>query len=209
MPLRSTIIGAASGVALLAGFVGFAVGLPEVVSEEPDAYAEDSGAQADDATPVAELLPETLLDGAMVRHTDVASEYAALFEKIEVFGTEQLTDAFGADTAVGVYTFSQEQVNVAVTIYDGESGLFLQTGPPVPRDLAPNQATVGEYIRQGDNVCFGQWQTQAYEQGAPPFQVQCQRVAGGRTVNVYAAPGLTVEQASDIADDVAEQAGLE
>lgn len=209
MPLRSTIVGAVSGVALLAGVFGFAVGLPEVEGDETDAHAgaEEQG-EADD-TPVAELLPETLLDGALVRYADVASDYAALFEQIESYGTEELTETFGTDTAVGVYTTSEEQVNVAVTIYDGESGLFVQTGPPVPRDLTANQETVGEYVTQGDNVCYGQWQTQAYQQDAPPFQVQCQRVAGGRTVNVYAAPGLTVEQAADIADDVVEQAGLE
>ena len=64
-------------------------------------------------------------------------------------------------------------------------------------------------MRQGDSVCIAQWEAQAYAQGGPPFQAQCQRVVAGRTINVYATPGLTVEQTAELVDDVAAQAGLE
>lgn len=207
MPLRSTLVGAASGVALLAGVFGFAVGLPEVTGDEPE-VAEQGEQEEKDTTPVAELLPETLLDGALVRFADVASELAVLYEQVEGFSNEQLTDVFGSDTVVGVYTDSGQQVRVAVTIYDGDSGLFLQTGPPIPPELSANDETVGEYSRQGESVCFGQWQTQAFQQDAPPFQVQCQREVAGRTINVYAVPGITVEQTADLVDDVVVQSGL-
>ncbi|KAA1428357.1 hypothetical protein [Nocardioides antri] len=208
MPLRSTLVGAASGILLLAGVFGFAVGLPEVEGDEIDAPAEAEEQEEADDTPVGELLPATLLDGALVRYSDVQSEYAALFDEVEGYGADTLTEAFGEDTAVGVYTTSDEQVRVAVTIYAGGSGLFLQTGPPVPPELSANNESVGEYSRQGESVCFGQWQTQAFEQKAPPFQAQCQREVAGRTINVYAVPGITVEQTADIVDDVVTQSGL-
>lgn len=207
MPLRSTLVGAALGVVLLAGVFGFAVGLPEVEGDGIEAPADDEGQKVDDV-PVAELLPETLLDGALVRYHDVPSDLAALFEEVEGYSTEVLTEAFGKDTAVGIYTTSQQQLRVGVTIYDGESGLFLQAGPPVPPELSANQDTVGEYSRQGASVCFGQWQTQSREQDTPPFQVQCQQVVAGRTVNVYGGPGISVEQVADIVDDVVTQSGL-
>lgn len=208
MPLRSTLVGAASGVALLAGVFGFAVGLPEVTDDDAEVQAEQGEQEQEDTTPVTELLPATLLDGRLVRFADVASELAALYEQVEVFSTDQLTEVFGSDTAVGVYTDSGQQVRVAVTIYDGGSGLFLQTGPPIPPELSANDETVGEYSRQGDSVCFGQWQTQAFQQDAAPFQVQCQREVAGRTINVYAVPGITVEQTAEIMEDVVVETGL-
>ncbi len=206
MPLRSTLVGAVSGVALLAGVVGFAVGLPEVTGDEPGPTSEDG--EVADATPAADLLPEQLLDGALVRYTDLNAELASLFEQVEGYGGEQLTESFGTDSAVGVYATPDEQVRVAVTIYNGESGLFIQTGPPVPPEMSANSETHGEYVHQGDSVCFAQYQSQARAEGGPPFQVQCQLVVDGRTINIYEAGGLDVEQTADLASDVARQAGL-
>ncbi|PWN01961.1 hypothetical protein DJ010_15585 [Nocardioides silvaticus] len=206
MPLRSTLVGAASGAALLAGVVGFAVGLPEVTGDEPDGGGTE---QSDvSGTPATDLLPEDLLDGALVRYTSLNQELAPLFEDVEAYGGEQLTDSFDTDSAVGVYATPDEQVRVAVTIYNGESGLFIQTGPPVPPEMSANSETQGEYVRHGDAVCFAQYQSQAKAEGGPPFQVQCQLVAGGRTINVYEAGGLDTQQTADLAADVATQAGL-
>jgi hypothetical protein len=209
MPLRSTIVGAASGVVLLAGVVGFAVGLPEIVDDESEAQAQDSETAVASGTPAADLLPDELLDGALVRFHDLDPKFSEMFDEVESYGGEKLTDAFGVDTAVAIYTTPRQDATVALTIYDGESGLFLQTGPPVPPAMTANSQTTGEVVKQGESVCFAQWQTQAKAQDAPPFQVQCQRVVAGRTINVYAAPGLTVEQTADIVDDVAAQGGLE
>lgn len=209
--MRSTLVGAVSGVVLLAGVVGFAVGLPEVVGDESEASAgadNGDGGDASDGRPVADLLPEQLLDGALVRYKELNDELASLFDEVEGFGGDQLSETFGTDSVVGVYATPDEQVRVAVTIYDGESGLFIQTGPPVPPEMSANSETSGEYVHQGDSVCFAQWQSQAKAQGAPPFQVQCQLVVGGRTINVYEAGGLDVEQTADLADDIARQAGL-
>lgn len=209
MPLRTTIVGAASGVVLLAGVFGFAVGLPEVVDDGMEPVADTESDEGTDGRPATELLPATLLDGALQRYPEIDPQYTEMVNQVEVYGGERLTEAFGTDTAVALYTTPDIRTQVAVTIYDGESGLFLQQGPPVPREVAANSQTYSDFLQQGDSVCIGQWQVQALEQEAPPFQVQCQRTVAGRTVNVYAAPGLTVEQTADIVDDVVTQAGLE
>ena len=96
-----------------------------------------------------------------MRYKELDEELAPLFDEVEGFGGDQLTETFGADSVVGVYATPDEQVRVAVTIYDGESGLFIQTGPPVPPEMSANSETVGEYVHQGDSVCFAQWQAQA------------------------------------------------
>lgn len=206
MPLPSTAVGAASGVLLLAGVVGFAVGLPEVTD---DGVATAADGAESDARPVGDLLPETLLDGALQRYPDIDPQYAETVGQVEGYGSEKLTDVFGTDAAVGIYTTPRLDAQVAVTIYDGESGLFLQQGPPVPPEMTAGSQVVGDVVRQGDSVCIAQWEAESLANEGPPFQAQCQRVVGGRTINVYATPGLTVEQTVDIVDDVAAQAGLD
>ena len=93
-------------------------------------------------------------------------------------------------------------MQVAVTIYNGESGLFLQKGPAGAAGDGRQPETIGDVVRQGDSVCIAQWEAQTYAQDGPPFQAQCQRVVAGRTINVYATPGLTIEQTADLVDDV-------
>lgn len=203
MPLRSTLAGAATGVLVLGGVFAFAVGLPEWTGDD----AEPQAAEVDH-TPVADLLPDQLLNGGLVPISSIDPQYQELADEVEKYGGDKLTEAFGTDVAVGVYSTPDLQAQVAVTIYDGESGLFLQDGPPVPPQMSANSQTVNDVLHVGDSVCIGQWQTQAKAQDQPPFQVQCQRVVDGRTINAYAAPGITVEQAADIVDDVADQAGL-
>src|SRR5215203_1217535 len=183
MPLRSTLVGAASGVLLLAGVVGFAVGLPELTGDEAEASGDAESPAAQAGTPPAELVPESLLDGALVRYPAIDPQMTEVAEQVETFGTEKLTDVFGTDVAVGLYATPDLQVQVAVTIYDGESGLFLQKGPPVPPEMAVSQETIWDVVRQGNSVCIAQWESQAYAQDGPPFQAQCQRVVAGRTIN--------------------------
>jgi hypothetical protein len=210
MPLRSTIVGAASGVLLLAGVVGFAVGLPELTGDEAGATDGDGeGQEAGDGRPAADLLPATMLDGALQRYPDIDPQYAEAVGQVETYGSDKLTEVFESQSAVGLYTTPDLQVQVAVTIYDGESGLFLQQGPPVPPEMAVSSQTVGDIVRQGESVCIAQWESQAFTQDGPPFQAQCQRVVAGRTVNVYASPGLTIEQTAELVDDVVAQAELD
>ena len=210
MPLRSTIVGAASGVLLLAGVVGFAVGLPELTGDDAGATDGDGeGQEAGDGRPAADLLPADMLDGELQRYPDIDPQYAEAVDQVETYGSDKLTEVFESHSAVGLYTTPDLQVQVAVTIYDGESGLFLQQGPPVPPEMAVSSQTVGDIVRQGESVCIAQWESQAFTQDGPPFQAQCQRVVAGRTVNVYASPGLTIEQTAELVDDVVAQAELD
>ena len=205
MPLRSTLAGAATGAVLLGAVFGFAVGLPEWTGDEANADADQAKA---DTTPVADLLPDTLLHGGLVPLSTVKPDLKTIADKVETYGGDKLTDAFGTDVAVGIYVTPDLQAQVALTIYDGESGLFLQQGPPVPPEASANSQTESDVLRVGDAVCIGQWQAGAEAKHQPPFQVQCQRVVDGRTINVYAAPGITPQQAADVIDDVAQQDGL-
>ncbi|KAA1419501.1 hypothetical protein F0U44_13820 [Nocardioides humilatus] len=204
MPLRSTLAGAATGVMLLGGVFGFAVGLPEWTGDEAEA-PQDAKPQL--GSP-ADLLPDTLLNGGLVPIASIDPQYQELADQVEAYGGETLAEAFGTDVAVGIYSTPDLTAQVAVTIYNGESGLFLQDGPPVPPQMSANSQSTTDVVKQGDSVCIGKWQTEAKAQNQPPFQVQCQRVIDGRTINAYAAPGISVEQAADIVDDVIRQAGL-
>lgn len=208
MPLRSTIVGAATGVVLLAGVFGFAVGLPEVTGDEPEA-TDDGTEQGGNSKPVAELLPESLLNQALVRFKDLDPRYVAVADEFETYGAEKLTEAFGTDVATAVYVTPGLDAQAIVTLYDGESGLFLQDGPPEPPAMSGGQRPIADVVRQGDSVCIAQWEPQSYEQDGAPFQAQCQRVVGGVTVNVYTTPGLSIEQTADLVDDVVDQADLE
>ncbi|MEZ0577856.1 hypothetical protein [Nocardioides sp. MH1] len=205
MPLRSTLAGAATGVLLLGGVFGFAVGLPEWTGDEASA---DTSQDEADTTPVADLLPDQLLNGGLVPIASIDPQFKDLAAQVAKYGSDKLTDAFGTDVAVGIYATPNMQAQVAVTVYDGESGLFLQDGPPVPPEMSANSQTESDVQKVGDSVCIGQWQTQAKAKDQPPFQAQCQRVVDGRTINVYAAPGISLEQAAQIIDDVAKQGGL-
>lgn len=201
MPVPTAITGAVAGVVLLGGVVGFAVGLPEAVGDSP--AGEEA---ATDQRPVAELLPETLLDGELKRIADIDPQFTEMADEVESYGAETLSKVYGTDVAVARYATSSLQAEVSLTIFDGESEFFVQTGPPVPLEFAAGGSVVSDVQRIGDAVCTGQWQTEAYQQDAPPFQTQCQRVADGRTFNAYAGGGLTLEQTADILDDAVAQA---
>lgn len=205
MPLRSTFAGAATGVVLLGAVFGFAVGLPKWTGDEATA---DSDQPEVDTTPVADLLPDTLLNGAMVPLSAVKPDLKSIADKVEGYGGDKLTDAFGTDVAVAIYVTPDLKAQAALTIYDGESGLFLQQGPPVPPEASANSQTESDVLKVGESVCIAQWQAGGEAKNQPPFQVQCQRVVDGRTINVYAAPGITPEQGAQIIDDVVQQDGL-
>ena len=146
MPLRSTIVGAATGVVLLAGVFGFAVGLPEVTGDEPEA-TDDGTEQGGNSKPVAELLPESLLNQALVRFKDLDPRYVAVADEFETYGAEKLTEAFGTDVATAVYVTPGLDAQAIVTLYDGESGLFLQDGPPEPPAMSGGQRPIADVVR--------------------------------------------------------------
>lgn len=193
MPIaRSSVIGAVSGVVLLAGFVGFAVGLPELTDDEETASAQGP------RPAVADELPDSLLDDRLVR---VSSFNKEIGEQVEDYGSKTLTSAFGADTAVGRYISSDGQVEFSITVSDAGAGLFLQSGPPTPPKFSASQGFV-QRVRTVDGVvCAELFPAPPQTQGQPktdptdgaPVQVQCQTEVDGRAFNAYTVGGLSAE----------------
>ncbi|HWJ81920.1 MAG TPA: hypothetical protein VNS55_06775 [Nocardioides sp.] len=200
MPIaRSTVIGAIAGVVVLGGFVGFAVGLPKLTDEE-------AGAATTDRPAVAEDLPQTLLDGQLMR---VSSFNPEVGEQVEKYGSDTLTKVFGADTAVGRYISSDGRVELSITVSDAGGGLFLQSGPPTPRQMTQAQGFVQRSRRVDDVPCAELFPAQPGTDGQPapdptksaPVQVQCQTEIDGRAFNAYVVGGLTAEQTVQALDE--------
>ena len=146
---------------------------------------------------------------ALVRFKDLDPQYEAVAAEVETYSGDKLTEVFGTDVATAFYVTPRLEAQAIVTIYDGESGLFLQDGPPVPPEMSTGTQPIADIVRQGNSICIAQWDPESYAQEGTPFQAQCQRVVGGVTVNVYTTPGLTIEQTAEIVDDIAAQAGLD
>lgn len=194
MPIaRSSVIGAVSGVVLLAGFVGFAVGLPELTDDGEGTVA----AQAP-RPPVSDELPDSLLDRGLVR---VSSFNKDVGEQVEEYGSKTLTSAFGADTAVARYISSDGQVEFSITVSDAGGGLFLQSGPPTPPKISSGQGFVQRVRRVDGVVCAELFPAPPPRKGQPqsdptegtPVQVQCQTDVDGRAFNAYTVGGLSAE----------------
>lgn len=199
----SSIAGATIGVLLLGGFVGFAVGLPELVGDSPEASADPAH------PPLEELLPEELLDRGLVRIGEVDPSLKERAESADAYSTQTLTEVFDAETAVARYANADLQAQLSLTITEADAEFFLQSGPPAPAELTQAQGVVQEFERVGDVVCAQLFQ--APQDGSDPsegtpVQVQCQTEAMGLTFNAYAVGGLTAQQAADVLDDAVAQA---
>lgn len=204
MPIaRSSIVGILAGALVLAGFVGFVVGLPEVVGDSTEASAEPAH------PPLEELLPDELLDRGLVRIGEVRPEAADQVEEADDYSSTTLSEVFDAETAVARYADANVQTQMSLTITEADSAFFLQNGPPAPAELTiAAQGFSQDLVRIGDAVCAQMFQ--ATQDGSDPtkgvpFQVQCQAEALGLTFNTY-ANGLTAEQSVDALHDAIAQA---
>lgn len=202
MPItRSSVVGTISGVVVLGGVVAFAVGLPKATGD--DAGSSSTSA---DRPAVADVLPQTLLGNRLVRFNKVDQKVG---DEIEKYGTDTLTDVFGADSAVARYISSDGQVQFSITVSDAGGGLFLQNGPPTPQKVTQAQGFVVRN-RQVDGIpCAELFAAQPPTSGqkAPdptqgaPAQVQCQTEVDGRAFNGYGVGGITAEQAVQALDE--------
>jgi hypothetical protein len=204
MPIaRSSIFGILAGVLVLAGFVGFVVGLPEVVGDSTEASAEPTH------PPLDELLPDELLDGGLVRIGDVDPSLKDRAEEADDYSTKTLTDVFEAESAVARYANADLQGQLSLTITEADASFFMQNGPPAPAELTQAQGVVHEFARVDGVVCaqmFEATQDGSDPAAGTPLQVQCQTEALGLTFNVYAVGGLTAEQAVEVIHDAIAQA---
>jgi hypothetical protein len=202
MPIkRSSVVGTTSGIVVLGGVVAFTVGLPHLTGDEAAASSTH-----DDRPAVADVLPESLLGNRLVRIAKVNQQVG---DEIEKYGATTLSDVFGADTAVARYVSPDGQVQFSITVSDAGGGLFLQNGPPSPRQITQSQGFVVR-TRQVDGVpCSELFAAQPAASGgkAPdptksaPVQVQCQTEVDGRAFNGYGVGGISAEQAVQALDE--------
>lgn len=199
MPIaRSSVLGAVTGVLVLGGFVGFAVGLPKLTDEEAGATTPRPA--------VADVLPKSLLDDQLQRVSSFNPEVGA---EVEKYGSDTLTKVFDADTAVARYISPDGRVEFSITVSDAGGGLFLQSGPPTPKKMTQAQGFLQRSRRVDGVPCAELFPAQPSTNGQPapdptegaPVQVQCQTDVDGRAFNAYAVGGLTAEQTVQALDE--------
>ena len=203
MPItRSSVVGTISGVVVLGGVVAFTVGLPHLTGED-DAAASSAGT---DRPAVADVLPESLLGNRLVRISKVNQ---AIGDEIEKYGSTTLSNVFGADTAVARYVSPDGQVQFSITVSDAGGGLFLQNGPPSPRQITESQGFVVRNRQVDGMPCAELFAAQPPANGAKapdptkgaPAQVQCQTEVDGRAFNGYGVGGISAEQTVQALDE--------
>ncbi|WP_435770042.1 hypothetical protein [Nocardioides sp. SYSU DS0651] len=139
MPIdRSTAAGLTAGVVLLAGFVGFAVGLPEVAGDSGQATAdipELPDRLGDDVVALSAVTPEE----ADAQGEEEAAEIEQFTERVQASDREaakHLASLYD-DAAVRSYVSldsmtdpqSQGVQSLGVTVVPGEAGLVIPRGP--------------------------------------------------------------------------------
>lgn len=223
MPIaRSTLTGAAAGVVLLAGAVGFGVGLPKVI--------DDPGATTADVP----TLPERLDDRFIALQAITAEQGGATTpEQVEQFKTfterslsseadarESLASQYG-DAAVRAYLDLPDggslgqtaPAQLAVTVVPGEPGLLNPSGP-----FSVDESGAHYELEEIDgHRCAVIWNDPAdpttgvptgQEPTAANYRVQCRTEDAGLTYDVFST-GLTPDEAVDYLELVVEQAAAE
>lgn len=220
MPIQgSTIAGAVTGVVLLAGVVGFGVGLPEVVG--------DGGTTASADLPE---LPDRL-DDRMVALSAVTPEQVGATTPQDEAGIGQVTEAaakgdaaagsalaeqYGAATVrayvdVSAMTGGGAQTppaQVAVTVVPGDAGLVIPNGP-----FAIDQSGSHYELREVDgHRCALAWRDEVDPMtGAPTgaevpasaYQAECRAERDGVAYDVFST-GLDPEELAGYLDRVLE-----
>ncbi|MEQ6900568.1 hypothetical protein [Nocardioides sp. YIM 152588] len=205
MPLaRSSTVGVTAGVVVLAGLVGFGVGLPKVIdspgtaTEMPALPDEVAGLQAVATVDVA----ETDLD------EDVRERYAELLAAAadsDVAAAENLAAQYG-DAEVRMYLEVDALSGVSaggsisqltVTVVPGEQGLLMPGGPYEAdtytlEEVDGNRCSV---ITQNGYSATGE--------ASLSHQVECRTSADGLTYDVYSV-GMSPEEASAALDEVVD-----
>ncbi|MBM7518213.1 hypothetical protein [Nocardioides nitrophenolicus] len=210
MPIaRSTVVGATTGVLLLAGAVGFGVGLPKLV----------------DDTAAVPSLP-TKLDDRFVALQKVTQEqtgadaerYATFVKETEASeaASQKALEAQYGEAAVRAYidvpqaTSAAQSVpaQIAVTVVPGEAGLVNPSGPFVVDDTDSGTHYALEDI--DGSHCAIAWsdpvdQTTGAPTGEKPtgadYRVQCRKAVNGLTYDLF-TNGLTPDEVASYVDKV-------
>lgn len=202
----SPVLGILLGAVLLAGLVGFAVGLP-AASDAAGSGARSSG------LPAAPF-PDRLNGGALVAYDHLEpvegvevtpEQLAAAVQEQTAYAEERLSEFFGGEVAVASYTAPDLTAQAEVSAYDGPPGFFK---PGLPSDPDAEHARPWfDAVRYGEVRCFVAWaadrQTEAA--GGLPGAVQCQRSDAGRTYDIRAT-GIGVEETAAALNEVVAHA---
>ena len=223
MPIQgSTIVGGVAGVALLAGVVGFGVGLPELVGDGDETTSrsdlpklpdrlddrmvalsavvpEDAGAK----TAEDEKLVTQLAESARTSDLEASENLAELYDAATV--RAYLDVEVMADTAR-----QSAPAQMSVTVVPGDAGLVIPSGP-----FQINQdGSHYELEEINGHRCAAAWRDQVdpatglpAEGQAPTaaaFQAECRAERDGLTYDVYST-GLTPEELADYLDVVLER----
>lgn len=221
MPIaRSSLAGAATGVVLLAGAVGFGVGLPEVV-ENPGASSAEVPTLPDrlddrfialssvTAEDVKATTPEEIAQAKAIVDGSAASEKKA---------AARLGDTYG-EVAVRTYLDIPATIDpnaqvrppqIAITIAPGEGGPLIPHGP----FEFDQSGTHYELTEVKGFQCSSIWAeavdpttglpTGAERTGASYQEVECRTVRSGLTYDIYSS-GITPDEAAHYLDLVLEQ----
>lgn len=202
--IRGSLVGIASGALLLAGVVGFAVGLPEI-TDEPAAHEETTETDSEAAVehlPVDQVLPDSLAEGALVKPDSVNPE-ASQAGDAEIASGQTMTELFGTDVAVGIYIAPGTNVQVSLAVADRAPGIFAPFGPPIPSEYSQGNGVIFKQRVVGTAVCYELYAEEGYTEQTPPAQLQCQTGDDTRTYLVYATGGLLAsETVVEILDEV-------
>lgn len=208
MPIaRSTLAGVTSGVLLLAGAVGFGVGLPEVV-DNPGATAQlptlpdrlddrfialsavtPEDGQADTPDAVAQM--EAFASEAAASEREAAERLGAMYDDAIVRSYLDIPATLDATAQV-------RPAQLAVTVVPGEAGLVIPSGP----FQIDQQGTHYELKNIDGYRCSVIWAeavdpTTGVATGEEPtganYQVECRAERDGLTYDAYST-GLTPDE---------------
>lgn len=220
MPIaRSSLAGAATGVVLLAGAVGFGVGLPELV-ENPGANAAElpklpdrlddrfvalSAVTPEDGkatTPDAAAQMEAFATGAAASEKEASQLLAGIYDDAVVRSYLDLP-------ATVVTNPTSRPATLAVTVVPGDAGLVIPSGP----FQVDQPGRHYELKKVGGHRCSVTW-SEAVDPatGVPTgeeltganYQVDCRAARDGVTYDIYGT-GLTPEETVHYLDVILEQ----
>lgn len=208
MPIaRSTVVGAATGVLLLAGAVGFGVGLPKLVDDT--SAVPTLPLKLDDRFVALQTVSQEVTGADDERYASFIKET----EESEAAAQKVLASQYD-DAVVRAYIDvpdpgSQSMpAQIAVTVVPGDTGLVNPSGPfPVDESGAHYDLEVVDGYR-----CAVAWSEPADPSTGMPtggeptgadYRVQCRTERDGLTYDLY-TNGLTPEEVASYVDRVLE-----
>ncbi|QYJ03797.1 hypothetical protein KUV85_15935 [Nocardioides panacisoli] len=199
MRAASPVLALVAGLVLLAGMVGFAVGLPAVADDE-----------AGGSVP-ADPFPDRVLGGDLVVYDGLEQlpegaqvtpeQITEQLDEQNEYAADKLGEVFETDVAVTTYLATDLSAQAEASISAGEPGTF-RLGLPVDPD-EPHGGPWYDVVRQGETACYVAWSSddQAAAADAVPSAVHCQRGDDGATYEIRAA-GLSVDDTVGVLDEI-------